>query len=70
MKRFFSLLLIIVVASHFGIIQVFAQKRVKPKEVIIVEFPLPNGESPSRWKIPINKSPRRKFGAGGGMVSE
>jgi hypothetical protein len=69
MKFALSLTLITACASHFGTNAVFAQKRAKPKEVIVVYFPMPNGESPSKWKIPIYKSPRGKFN-GGGMVSE
>ena len=70
MKRIFSLLLLIAVASHFGIIQVFAQKRVKPKEIIIVVLSLSTGESFDGLEFPINKTPKGIFDAGGGMVSE
>jgi hypothetical protein len=70
MKRIFSLLLIITFASHFGTNAVFAQKRVKRKEVIIIEFSMPNRESPDKWEIPINKTPKGSLDAGGGMVSE
>jgi len=70
MKRIFSLFLLIAVASHFGIIQVFAQKRVKPKEVIIVVLSLSTGYSFDGLEFPINKTSKGIFDAGGGMVSE
>jgi hypothetical protein len=70
MKRFFSLLLIIAFASHFGTNAAFAQKRAKPGEVIIVVLSLSTGESFDELEFPINKTSRGIFDAGGGMVSE
>jgi hypothetical protein len=70
MKNVFSLLLIIIVASHFGTNAVFAQKRVKPKEVIIIVFSLSAGGSFNELEFPINKTSKGKLDAGGGMVSE
>lgn len=70
MKRLFNLLLIIAVASHFDIIRGFAQKRVKPKEAIILVFTLSTDESFDKLEFPINKTAKGKFDAGGGMVNE
>jgi len=70
MKIFFSLLLIIAFASHFGTNTVFAQKRAKPKDIIVVEFLLPNQESFGKVEIPINNTPKGDSDAGGGAVRE
>jgi flagellar basal body L-ring protein FlgH len=70
MKNFSSLLLIITFASHFGIIEMFAQKQAKPKEVIIVVFSYSADYSFDGLEFPINKTAKGKFDAGGGMVSE
>ncbi len=70
MKRFFSLFLIITFASHFGTIETFAQKRAKSREVIIVVFSHSMEDSFDKLEFPINKTPKGKFDAGGGMVSE
>lgn len=70
MKRFFSLLLIITFASHFGTIEMFAQKRAKSGEVIIVVFSLSTGYSFDGLEFPINKTSKGILDAGGGMVSE
>ena len=69
MKRFFSLLLIITFASHFGTNAAFAQKRASPKEVIVVEFLFPNQVS-FKSKIPINKTPKGSLKAWDGAVHE
>jgi hypothetical protein len=65
MKGNFSLLLIIVVASHFGIIQVFAQKQLKPREVIVIEFTSPRG-SPAKYEVLINRTPKTNYEILGG----
>ena len=70
MKIPFSLLLIIAFASHFGTIETFAQKRSKPKEVIIVVFSLSTGYSFDGLEFPLNKTSKGKFDVGEGMVSE
>lgn len=68
MKRIFSLLLIIAFASHFGIIQSFAQKRAKPREVIFIEFTSPTGGI-AKWEVIINRSPKTKYQTAGGGAS-
>jgi hypothetical protein len=70
MKIVFSLLLIITFASHFGTNAVFAQKRAKPKEVIILEVLLPNQESFSKAEIPINDTLKGNLDASGGVINE
>ncbi len=70
MKIIFSLLLIITFASHFGTNAVFAQKKAKPKEVIIFELLLPDQESFAKSEIPINNTPKGVLEATGGAVSE
>src|SRR6476620_8246225 len=70
MKKLINLLLIITFASHFGTIETFAQKRAKPREVIILVFSHSTGDSFDGLEFPINKVSKGKFDAGGGMVSE
>lgn len=70
MKIVFSLLLIITFASHFGTNAVFAQKRAKPKEVIVFELLLPDRESFAKSEIPINNTPKGVLEATGGAASE
>jgi hypothetical protein len=70
MKIFFNLLLIIAFASHFGTNEIFAQKKAKPKEVIIVKFSLPNWKSFKKGQFPINKTPQGNFDSGDISVSE
>ena len=65
MKRFFCLLLIIIVASHFGTIQIFAQKRTKPREVIVIEFTTPY-KSINRQEVLINRTPQTNYETAGG----
>jgi hypothetical protein len=60
MKLLFSLLLIIAFASHFGTIETFAQKRAKPREVIILVFSLSTGYSFDGLEFPLNKSSKGK----------
>ncbi len=65
MKRFLTLPLILFAVSHFGTTQVFAQKKVKPKEVIIIEFLAPKHKEFSKNEIQINRTSREKSGVGG-----
>jgi hypothetical protein len=69
MKIDFSLLLIITFASHFGTIQVFAQKRAKPREVILIEFFAPNDKEANRIELKINRTSKEINGMGGGRGS-
>ena len=61
---------VLLAVSYFCITPGFAQKSVKPKKVIIVDFLLLNGERASKWKIPINKTPKGGLRTGGGSVTE
>ena len=70
MKKLPALFLTLLVASHFGTTAVFAQKKIKPTEVIVIEFLVPDRESFDKWEIPINKNSREKLSGGGGNVSE
>ena len=56
MKIFLTSFLILVAPSHFGITQVFAQKKLKPKEVMVIEFVIPNQKNYEKAKIPIGKN--------------
>lgn len=70
MKFFSKLLAVLLAVSYFCITPGFAQKSVKPKKVVIVDFLLLNGERASKWKIPINKTRRGGLKVGGGSVTE
>ncbi len=70
MKKLINLILIVAFASHFGTIETFAQKRAKPKEVIIVVFSIPNDQTFDGLEFPINRTAKGKLDDGGGMVSE
>ena len=65
MKRIFSLLLLITVASHFGTIQSFAQKRTKPREVIVIEFTTQD-KGLDKQEVLINRTPKTNYKTSGG----
>lgn len=68
MKRIFSLLFIIAAVSHFGTIALFAQKRPKPREVIVIEFTAPNNRLVKR-EVLINRTPNTDYRTSGGGAS-
>jgi hypothetical protein len=66
MKRFFSLLLIITFASHFGTIHAFAQKKSKRKEAVVIELSIPGREETTKAEVPINQTPKPENSIRGG----
>src|SRR5215203_3812016 len=68
MKKFFSLLLIIAFASHFGTNEVFAQKPAKSSKLIIVKIILANGYELGSTELEIPSKSKQKTGSafGGG----
>jgi hypothetical protein len=67
--RKFSILFLILFLG-FTAIQIFAQKMVKLREVIIIEFLAPNHKEFRKDEIFINKKPKSEFEVGGGSGSE
>ncbi len=65
MKRYFYSFLIITFALHFGTNAIFAQKRAKPREVIVIEFNLAENNL-IRREVPINRNLKSQRGIGGG----
>lgn len=53
----------------FGTIHISAQKKIKLREVIIIEFLAPKHTEVRRDEIFINKTPESKFESGGGSGS-
>lgn len=56
MKIFLTSLLILAAVPHFGTTQVFAQRKLQSKEVMVIEFLIPNQKSYEKAKIPIGKN--------------
>ena len=65
MKKLFCLLFIITCTSNFGTNAIFAQKRTKPREVIVIEFLTPTGIN-ERREVLINRTPKTKYETSGG----
>lgn len=66
MKNLLTQFLILVVASHFGITSVFAQKKVKRKEVVVIELLIPGREEITKAEVLINQTPKLKNSVRGG----
>lgn len=66
MKRISLLVLIIAFASQFGITQIFAQKKSKLREVIIIEFTTPSNAILKR-EVLINRTSKIKSWIGSGV---
>jgi hypothetical protein len=66
MKRFFSLLLIITFASHFGTIHTFAQKKAKRKEAVVIELSIPGREETIKAEMSVNQTPKFENSIQGG----
>ncbi len=56
MKIFLTSLLILAAVPHFGTTQVFAQRKLQSKEVMVIEFLIPNQKNYEKAKIPIGKN--------------
>ena len=69
MKKLLTLIFVLIAVSHFGATQVFAQKKLKRKEVIIVKFLIPKQREFDNVKIPIEKN-SKDAGISGGAVNE
>lgn len=61
----FAILFICFSATH-----IFAQKKAKPREIIVIEFLAPNHKEVSRNEVWINKTPKSINEVGGGSVSD
>lgn len=70
MKRYSAFSIILVIIFCFNNIQSLAQNRAKVKEVIVIQFLIPNRTSFSEWKVPINRYKRTGSGVGGISISE
>ncbi|MGI8556273.1 MAG: hypothetical protein ACR2LT_07965 [Pyrinomonadaceae bacterium] len=65
MKKFSSLLCILIIALYFGTTEVPAQKTIKAREIIIVEVSI-SGYETDRREVPINRTSHSKYEIGGG----
>ena len=67
MRKFLILLSILFLG--FGTINIFAQKKAKPRKVVIFEISVPNFGEPYKEEILINQTPKAKYEFDGGGSS-
>lgn len=63
MKKFSTLLIVLFLI--FGIVQTFAQKKAKPREVIMIEISVPNFEEADKREVLMNRPSKIKYDASG-----
>lgn len=66
MKKLPAFLLILISVSHFGTTEVFAQKKAKPRPVIVIEISVPNFEQPDKREVLINRTAKSNYEYSGG----
>lgn len=65
MKKLLILFLVLV-ASHFGTTAIFAQKKAKPREIVVIEISVPTFDDADKREVLINQTAEGKYEISGG----